>query len=641
MIKTETVDRIFGAIDIVEVISDFVKLKRAGSNYKGFSPFANEKTPSFFVSPGKGIFKCFSSGNGGNAVKFLMELEKFSYPEALKYIANKYNIEVDEEELSDEDKKKKDSRESLIAVTDFAKNQFSKWILESEEGKSVGKPYFEERGFSEATIKKFELGFSTNQKDLLNKTALASGYKSEYLGRSGLVINKDDYSFDRFSGRVIFPIHSISGQVLGFGARILKDSKKKAKYLNSPESEIYHKSSILYGLYFAKQSINRLDSCYMVEGYTDVISMHQSGIENVVSSSGTSLTVEQIRLIKRFSKNITVIYDGDDAGIKASIRGIDLILEEGMNVKVLLLPKGEDPDSFSKTKGSEGFIKYIEENETDFITFKTKLFVKHNISDPIKRAKLISSIVKSISIIPDSITRSVYLKECSSSLDISEDVLIDEMNKIRINSGKEAQKRKSIKPKPEKTVEVNEYCFKEEESIIRMLIIFGEKQINISGEGISVSNYIIDELKSDDIDIENPTYSKIYEAFCKSVNGEQNTIINKLTMHSDPKVSSFVVDMLSDNYDEKMSSLWGKNDVNLRTEEGKLSRIIPELVLSFKNSKLINFINETQLEIIEAQKNNDSEALINLIKKIQIFNELKIDIAKKIGGRIINKNNQR
>jgi DNA primase len=446
MIDQVTIDRIFATADIVEVISDFVKLKKAGTNFKGLSPFTNEKTPSFFVSPSKGIFKCFSSGIGGNVVSFLMEHEKLSYPEALRYLARKYNIEISERESTADEIRDINERESLIAVSEYAARQFTEWLWKREEGKAIGLSYYKERGFRENIIEKFQLGYSFEQRDAFTKLAIEKGYKLDYLSKTGLTIDKGNYQFDRFAGRVIFPIHSISGQIIGFGGRILKKDDKSAKYLNSPESEIYHKSNVLYGLFFAKNDIIKNDKCFLVEGYTDVISMHQADICNVVASSGTALTHEQIRLIKRFTKNVTVLYDGDEAGIKASLRGIDLILEEGLNVKVLLLPEGEDPDSFSRSHSNNEFHDFIQQNESDFIKFKTRLLLQDAENDPVKRATLISDVVSTIAVIPDNIIRAVYIRECSKIVDIDEGMLYNEIYKIRRNKIFEESKRSGYIP---------------------------------------------------------------------------------------------------------------------------------------------------------------------------------------------------
>ena len=434
MIDQATVDKIIDSANILEVVSDFVTLRKRGVNYVGLCPFHDEKTPSFSVSPSKGICKCFSCGKGGSAVHFIMEHEQLSYYEALKYLAKKYNIEIEERELSDEEKQIKSDRESMLIVNSFAQEYFSNILFQHSEGRSVGLAYFHERGFRDDIIHKFALGYSLEQRDALAIEAKKRGYKEEYLLKTGLCLEgQNGYISDRFRGRVIFPVFSLSGKVLAFGGRVLRKSDKLAKYVNSPESEVYHKSNVLYGIYQAKQSIVKNDNCFLVEGYTDVLSMHQAGVENVVASSGTSLTPGQIRLIHRFTNNITVIYDGDAAGIKASLRGIDLILKEGMNIKVVLLPDGDDPDSFAKKQSASSFTEYIKNHEVDFIRFKTNLLLDSAGNDPIKRAELISDIVQSIAIIPDTIVRSVYTKECSRLMEISEEVLLREINKIKLS----------------------------------------------------------------------------------------------------------------------------------------------------------------------------------------------------------------
>ena len=431
MIDQHTIDRIIEAANIVEVVSDFVTLRRRGVNYVGLCPFHDEKTPSFSVSPARGICKCFSCGKGGNSVHFIMEHEQVSYYEALKYLARKYNIEIQERQLSEEEKQRKSDRESMLIVNDFAQKFFTTNLLENVEGRSIGLAYFRERGFGEDIIKKFGLGYSPEKRDALAQEAVKKGYKKDYLLKTGLCIESQQGAlYDRYKGRVIFPIHSLSGKVIAFGGRILKKDEKAAKYVNSPESEVYHKSDVLYGIYHAKQAIVKNDFCYLVEGYTDVLSMHQAGIENVVASSGTSLTPGQIRLIHRFTNNITVLYDGDAAGIKASLRGIDLILQEGLNIKVVLLPDGDDPDSFSKKQSAADFTAYIRAHETDFIRFKTNLLLEGAGNDPIKRATLIGDIVRSIAIIPDNILRTIYVQDCARLLSVDEKMLMREVNNI-------------------------------------------------------------------------------------------------------------------------------------------------------------------------------------------------------------------
>jgi DNA primase len=441
MIDQATIDRILDAAQIVDVVSEFVTLKRAGVNYKGLCPFHNEKTPSFVVSPSKGLCKCFSCGKGGNVVHFIMEHEQLNYYEALKWLANKYHIEVKERELSNEEKQAQNERESMFVVNDFANNYFQNLLHNHVDGQSIGLAYFRQRGFRDDIIRKFQLGYSLNERDALVKEAKRKGFKEEFLEKTGLCYRRDNDGQlrDRFWGRVMFPVHTLSGKVIAFGGRVLKTDGKVAKYVNSPESEIYHKSNELYGIYFAKQAIVRDDRCFLVEGYTDVISMHQAGIENVVASSGTSLTSGQIRLIHRFTNNITVLYDGDGAGIKASIRGIDMLLEEGMNIKVVLLPDGEDPDSFARKHNATDYKAYINSHEVDFIRFKTNLLLEEVGNDPIKRAGLIGDIVRSISVIPENIVRSVYIRECSQLLQVEEKLLVQEVNKLMTRTKEEKQ----------------------------------------------------------------------------------------------------------------------------------------------------------------------------------------------------------
>ena len=434
MIDQPTIDRILDAANIVDVVSEFVTLRKRGINYVGLCPFHTDKTPSFYVSPAKNICKCFACGEGGTAVHFIMKHEQLNYFDALRYLAKKYNIEIQERELTDKEKQRKSDRESMLIVNSWAQQYFTTQLYEHVEGKTIGLRYFAERGFREDTIRKFQLGYSLDKRDALYKEATKNGYKKEFLEKTGLVIAYDNGGVnDRFRGRVIFPVHTLSGKVVAFGGRVLKKDEKTAKYVNSPESEIYHKSNELYGIYFAKQAIVKEDRCFLVEGYTDVISMHQAGIENVVASSGTALTQGQIRLIHRFTSNITVLYDGDAAGIKAALRGIDLLLEDGMNVKVVLLPDGEDPDSFARKHNASQFSEFIKQSETDFIRFKTRLLLDDAGTDPIKRSSLITDIIRTVAIIPDNIARSIYIRECSAMMEIDEQVLLNEVNKIRLS----------------------------------------------------------------------------------------------------------------------------------------------------------------------------------------------------------------
>src|ERR1700744_351973 len=513
MILKSTVDRIMEATDIGEVIGEFVNLKKRGANYVGLSPFVNEKTPSFTVSPAKGIFKDFSSGKGGSAISFLMELEKFTYPEALRWLAKKYSIEIEETVESPENREEENHRESLMIVSGYAAKFFHESLLETDEGQNIGLSYFKERGFSNETIKKFELGYSPDQWEAFTSQALKEGYQQQFLEETGLSVKRDNGSlYDRYRGRVMFPIHSFTGRVIAFGGRTLKNDKNVPKYVNSPESEIYHKSNVLYGLYFAKKSIREEDNCFLVEGYADVLSVHQAGIENVVASSGTSLTVEQIRLIGRLTKNITILYDGDAAGIKASLRGLDMILEEGLNVKVVLFPDGHDPDSYVRKVGTSAFKKHIEDNKKDFIFYKTDLLLKEAGNDPIRKAEVIREIVESVAKIPDSIKASVFIKECSYILQIDERALISELNKMRLAKAKKDSQQQLSRPVPVEETLLKEPVLVEtkevdnssqEKEIIRLLLLYGNRMIDWDGiANTYIGPFMIAELSDVEFDHE-------------------------------------------------------------------------------------------------------------------------------------------
>ena len=523
MISKQTIARILEDAHIEEVIGEFVKLKKSGQNYKGLSPFTTERNPSFYVSPAKGIFKCFSSGKGGNVVNFLMEHEHFTYPEALKYLAKKYGIEIEEDEVSPEDAQAESERETLFQVTAFALNFFTHNLLETEAGKAIGLEYLKNRELRLDTIKKFQLGYSPENWEALTKHGVEQGYKLEYLEKTGLTITKDGRSYDRFRGRVMFPIHNISGRILGFGGRTLLKDDNVPKYVNSPESDIYNKSQILYGLYFAKSAIIRQDNCFLVEGYTDVISLHQAGIENVVASSGTALTEEQIRLIKRYTPNVTILYDGDPAGIKASFRGIDMVLEQGMNVRIVLFPGGEDPDSYARKHRRAELEELITGRAQDFIRFKTSLLLQEAAGDPIKRAGLIKEIIGSISLIPDAIDRSVYIKECSNLLEIQEQMLMTSLNKMLYQRNK--RKAEQIASKQEvdyqediqiRQVETDQESSEpQERGVIRLLLMYSHHDLLIEDKdenGVPVTNrvpvasFIIEEINRDEMNFSNPVY---------------------------------------------------------------------------------------------------------------------------------------
>ncbi len=647
MIDRPTIERIFDAAEIVDVVQEFVPLKKRGVNYLGLCPFHNEKTPSFTVSPSKEIFKCFGCGKVGNSVNFIMEHEHLTYPEALKYLARKYHIEIVEKERTQEEIEKQNERESLLVVTAYAARQFTENLLNSDEGTTVGLTYFKERGFKQNVLKKFEVGYSFEQRDAFSKKALEDGYKQDFLVKTGLTIQHEERIFDRFSGRVMFPIHGLSGQVLGFGGRILKADPKSAKYLNSPESEIYHKSRILYGIYQARKMITQEDRCYLVEGYTDVLSLHEVNIENVVASSGTSLTREQVRLIKRFTPNITILYDGDAAGIKASIRGIDIVLEEGMNVRIVLLPDGEDPDSYSKKVSNEEFTKYIKDHETDFIRFKTQLLLSEASTDPVKKANLIRDVVKSIAVIPEAITQTVYIKECSVVLEVPEPVLYHEVNKLmQQKSFTERNKYPGLEdlpvPPPEivKPVRPTTTTYYSEREITRLLLKYGsevlERRINgVDGkeEAVTVSDYIVNEIISDDLAFENTVCAKIFAEF--RFNSEQGLFPGEkhFIKHEDPDISQLSADLLSDSHE--LSKIWQDKQTYVETEEMKLREIVPDAVLKFKSDKINERRKEIMILLEEAVKSNDQEKILSLQKR---YNNLSIAlglISKKLGNRIL------
>jgi DNA primase len=626
LISKETIDKVFEIARVEEVIGEFVQLKKAGSNFKGLSPFSEERTPSFMVSPVKQIWKDFSTGKGGNAVSFLMEHEHYSYPEAIRYLAKKYNIEIDETEQTDAQKQQADERESMFLVSEFARDYFHKTLLEANEGKAIGLTYFKERGFSDEIIKKFQLGYALNEWDAFSTEALNSGYNLKYLEATGLTIVKQDLlapngvkQFDRFKGRVLFPIHSMSGRVLGFGGRILTNDKKAAKYLNSPDSDIYHKGNILYGIYYAKQSIAKEDNCFLVEGYTDVISFHQKGIENVVASSGTALTENQIRLINRLTKNITILFDGDAAGIRASIRGIDLILEQGMNVRVLSFPDGDDPDSFAKRVSSTELKEYLQNNTQDFINFKVSLLLKDAQNDPVKKAGLIREIVISISKIPDRIQQEVYIQECSRIMDISETVLFSELaqlskKELRAASGKPSFE-KPLEPVLKKTpqLEVVDEQKKYELEIIKILLLYGNNEVDFVDfeapetvdaqkpqklKKVHITNVVSKEiylnLQEDEIEFTDEIFKHIYFEVINQLNQNETISVDALVNHTNPEIASIVTNILMD--DEKyVLSDWERKNIFTKSKENDLSKMVLDAIYNLRRvlieQKITSLIN--------------------------------------------------
>jgi DNA primase len=659
-IPKDTVDLIIFTARIEEVVGDFIRLKKRGANLLGLCPFHGERSPSFTVSPAKGIYKCFGCGKSGNSVGFIMENEQMTFPEALRYLANKYNIKIEEKEVTEEERAAQTEKESLMIVMGYAQKYYTENLWQTDEGKSVGLGYFRERGFTDAIIEKFQLGYSFEQRDAFSKKAIDMGYKQEYLVKSGVSIAQTlddgtvnyDRIFDRYTGRVIFPILSVTGRVIGLGGRIMKADKKFAKYINSPESEIYNKSKTLYGLFQAKKALTNLDMCYLVEGYTDVISMHQVGIENVVASSGTSLTTEQIKLIHRYTNNITILYDGDFAGIKASFRGIDMILEEGMNVKVLLFPDGEDPDSYSKKLEAEAFQAYIKENTKDFIAFKSDILVKEASGDPIKQAQLIKEIVQSIALIPDTITRSVYVKTSSRILQTEEQIIISEINKLRKNKYKEEQKQKiSEEDTSERTngtfeealaqkreTESNNATFDDlelsEKAIIQCLLHYGDSVIeedfesmNENGEKetntveLTVADYVIFELERDGLGFANPMYKEIYEHYLHHIT-DNNTIpkLNYFTSHSNAVVSSMSINLSLE--DHKLSANWEKFGILIPEAKDNIHHIVKHNIWHFKQvhlSKLIIIIQSNLNALENENEMYDKMGELKDLKALQMF----------------------
>ena len=628
MISQATIDNVFETARVEEVIGDFVVLKKSGSNFKGLSPFSDERTPSFMVSPAKQLWKDFSSGKGGSVVSFLMEHEHFSYPEAIKYLANKYGIEVEETKRTDEQKEKATQKENLFIVSDYAKEYFHKTLLNVEEGKAIGLSYFKERGFTQKTIEKFSLGYSLDKWDAFTNTAIKKGYQLEFLEKTGLTIVKGEKQFDRFKGRVVFPIQSMSGRTLGFGGRILTNDKKAAKYLNSPESDIYHKSDVLYGLYQAKSVISKDDNCYLVEGYTDVLQFNQSGIINVVSSSGTALTPNQIRLINRLTKNITVLYDGDDAGLRASIRGIDLILEQGMNVKVCTFPEGEDPDSFAKNNSIEVLKEYLNENSKDFISFKANLLVKEADNDPIKKANTVHEIITSISKIPDDIKKEIYIQECSRLMNIEESTLYSSLAQKLKKQNKELSKKLQKKNVPFNVISSEKQSFKKvdhqfelEKKIIELLLIYGVKEeefeeisIDINDEGeISHTSEIIKskvfekiylDLQEDETEFANDSFKEMYQLIIEEFNTYQNFKAERLIRKLPPEKAELITHILFDSERYELHN-WIGQEIYVKDKNQTISQVVSETIFNLRRYLISMKINELAQDI----KNLKDESL--------------------------------
>ena len=652
MISKETIDKVFETARVEEVIGDFVVLKKSGSNFKGLSPFSDERSPSFMVSPVKQIWKDFSSGKGGNSVAFLMEHEHFTYPEAIKYLAKKYNIEVDETEQTNEQKEQATTRENLYVVSEYARDYYHSTLLNSEQGKAIGGTYFKERGFTADTIKKFELGYNVDQWDAFTSEALRKGYKLEFLEKTGLTIVKGEKQFDRFKGRVMFPIHSMSGRVLGFGGRILTSDKKAAKYLNSPESDIYYKSKVLYGIYYAKQSIAKEDNCYLVEGYTDVIQMYQSGIENVVSSSGTALTPDQIRLINRLTKNITVLFDGDAAGQRAAIRGIDLILEQGMNVKVCSFPEGEDPDSFSRKHNKEEILSYFNSNAKDFIQYKANLLVEEAAGDPIKKASTVRDMVESISKIPDTIKREIYVQECSRIMEISESVLYNTLAQILNKSSKEAvNKGKTGPPTSEPLSKVPDQApnqaekvdvlYELERKLIEALLLYGQEEedfedlvLKETEDGVlelepvvnrvKVFEKIYLDLQDDEVAFTNDLFRSLYAKVIDKLHQDDNfkieTFINDLGPEEASEISNIIL-----SYEKYDLHRWVDREVYVKTRDKSVAQFVSEIVLSLRGYLISKKINNLSTEVSSTSSNNE------LLSDIKDYISLKKLIHEKLG----------
>ncbi len=649
MLDQTTIDRINDAAQIQDVVSDYVTLRKRGANLIGLCPFHNEKTPSFSVSQAKGIFKCFGCGKGGNSVHFIMEHEQISYYEALKFLAKKYHIEFEERELSAEEMAIRNDRESMFLVNEYAQQYFSNNLHNHIDGKSIALAYFRERGFREDIIRKFQLGYSLEQRDAFTQSAINQGYNKDYLIKTGLTFDHENGQYsDRFRGRVMFPIHSLSGKVVAFGGRILKKDDKMAKYVNSPESEIYHKSNELYGIFFAKKSIVKQERCFLVEGYTDVISMHQNGIENVVSSSGTSLTPGQIRMIHRFTENVTVIYDGDAAGIKASLRGIDLLLEEGLNIKVLLLPDGDDPDSFARKHNSADFIEYVEKKSADFIRFKTNLLLDEAGNDPVKRAGLVLDIVRSIAIIPNSVIRAEYVKECSNLLHVDEAMVYHEINKLK-NAEKTKQATSVQADKPSDQVPASGTFSQdslkgkfgeEEKNILQILIRYGTMSMhdpdtkNEENEPMIVADIIYEELNHDGITFNTPEHQQILQEYEAHYQEDNFNAEKHFLYHPNQEIARLTSELITERY--TLSKIHAKVK-KIDTDVDRLYHLVTRIVYEYKNCLILDVIKD-KLNALKIASETKNDNLINeIMQDLKNLEDVKKRLAKRLGERIITK----
>ena len=640
MISKTTIDKVFEQSLVEEVVGEFVQLKKSGSNFKGLSPFSNEKTPSFVVSPVKQIWKDFSSGKGGNAVAFLMEHEHFTYPEAIKYLARKYNIEIEETQVSSLDKEKASEKESLFIVSEYAKDFFSNTLLNSDEGKTLGLSYFKERGFSNETIKKYDLGYLPDKLNYFSTEAIKNGYDPIFLEKSGLSIFQNGKSIDRFRGRVTFPIHSMSGRTLGFGGRILNNQLKTAKYLNSPESLIYNKSKILYGIFYAKQEIAKLDNCFIVEGYTDVIQLHQKGIMNVVSSSGTALTIDQITLIRRLTSNVTMLFDGDKAGVNATLRGIDIVLTAGLNVNVCSFPNGEDPDSYSQDKSFEEIDDYLKNNSQDFIQFKASILAENSKNDPISKANTINEIINSISIIPDRIKQEIYIKHCSSIMDISEEVLFNSLAQKTKNEIHSISKKRIAKvQKISKNKEVN-LLFELEKKIIEILLLYGnkkenfeelilknDKEGNVVLEPITVSSLVYEkiflDLQQDEIEFTNESFKIIYEKIISEFQKNQKLILEIFLNNLNQELANHVTGILM-NEDQYELHDWLSKDIFVKHKDKVVSQLVSETILSLRTFLINKKVEELKEETKDSLEND------KILEEIGEYHKLKTLLSKKL-----------